>query len=124
MATFHFAPPEKFSFKPEESCKWIRRFEHFRVASELNKRDEESQVNTLMYSMGDQADDILQSFGPSDADRKKYKSVKDTFEGHFIIKRNAIFERARFNKRVQEWGESVDSFITDLYTVDFVSLET
>ena len=87
------------------------------MASELNKRDEESQVNTLIYSMGDEADDILQSFGLSDADRKKYKSVKDKFEGHFIIKRNVIFERARFNMRVQEEGESVDSFITDLYTL-------
>ena len=56
------------------------------MVSELNKRDEESQVNTLIYSMGDEADDILQSFGLSDADRKKYKSVKDKFEGHFIIK--------------------------------------
>ena len=67
--------------------------------------------------MGDEADDILQSFDLSDADRKKYKSVKDKFEGHFIIKRNVIFERARFNMRVQEEGESVDSFITDLYTL-------
>ena len=56
------------------------------MVSELNKRDEESQVNTLIYSMGDEADDILQSFGLSDADRKKYISVKDKFEGHFIIK--------------------------------------
>ena len=117
MATFQVTPPEKFSFKPEEWCKWTRRFERFRVASELNKRDEESQVNTLTYSMGDEADDILQSFGLSDADRKKYTSVKDKFEGHFIIKRNVIFERARFNMRVQEEDESVDSFITDLYTL-------
>ena len=87
------------------------------MASELNKRDEKSQVNTLIYSMGDQANDILQSFGLSDADREKYKSVKDKFDGHFIIKRNVIFERARFNMRVKEEGESVDSLITDLYTL-------
>ena len=117
MATFQVTPPEKFSFKPEEWCRWIRRFERFRVASELNKRDEESQVNTLVYSMGDEADDILQSFDLSETDRKKYKNVKDKFEGHFVIKRNVIFERARFNMRVQQEGESVDSFITDLYTL-------
>ena len=117
MATFQVTLPEKFSFKPEEWCKWIRRFERFRVASVLNKRDEESQVNTLIYSIGDEADDILQSFDLNDADRKKYKSVKDKFEEHFVIKRNVIFERARFNMRVQEEGESADSFITDLYTL-------
>ena len=64
------------------------------MASELNKRDEESQVNTLIYSMGDEADDILQSFGLSDADRKKYKSVKDKFEGHFIIKKKCDIRKS------------------------------
>ena len=117
MATFQVTPPERFSFKPEEWSKWIRRFERFRLASELNKKDEESQVNTLIYSMGDEADDILQSFGMSEDDRKKYNAVKKKFEGHFIIKRNVIFERARFNMRVQTEGESVDNFITDLYTL-------
>ena len=73
MATFQVTPPEKFSLMPEEWCKWIRRFERFRVASKLNKRDEESQVSTLIYSMGDEADDGLQSFGLSDADRKNTK---------------------------------------------------
>ena len=28
-----------------------------------------------------------------------------------------FFKRARFNMRVQQEGESVDSFITDLYTL-------
>ena len=117
MATFQVTPPKRFSFKPEEWSKWIRRFERFRLASELNKKDEESHVNTLIYSMGDEAEDILQSFGMSKDDRKKYNAVKKKFEGHFIIKRNVIFERARFNMRVQTEGESVDNFITDLYTL-------
>ena len=62
----------------------------------------------LIYSMGDEAEDILHSFGLSDADQKKY---------HFIPTRNTIFECARFNRQVQEEGESVDAFITDLYTL-------
>ena len=117
MATFQVTPPERFSFKPEEWSKWIRRFERFRLASELNKTNEESQVNMLIYSMGDEADDILQSFGMSADDRKKYNAVKNKFEGHFIFKRNMIFERACFNMCVQTEGESVDTFITDLYTL-------
>ena len=50
-------------------------------------------------------------------DRKKYDAVKAKFEGHFIIKRNVIFERARFNLRVQKENEPVDTFITDLFTL-------
>ena len=41
--------------------------------------------------------------------------MKERFENHFIVKRNVIFERAKFNSRNQRAGESVDSFITDLY---------
>ena len=90
MASFNVAPPEKFSFKPEEWPKWIRRFERFRVASELNEKPENTQISTLIYSMGDEADDILSSFTMSDDDREKYDAVKAKFEGHFIIERNVI----------------------------------
>lgn len=41
--------------------------------------------------------------------------VKGKFEAHFVVKRNVIFERAIFNLRSQQDGESVDNFITDLY---------
>ena len=117
MASFSVVPPEKFSFKPEEWPKLIRRFERFRVASELNKKPENTQISTLIYSMGDEADDILSSFTMSDDDKEKYDAVKAKFEGHFIIKRNVIFERAKFNLCVQKEGESADNFLTDLYTL-------
>ena len=51
--------------KLEEWPKWSRRFERFRQASGLAKEEEESQINTLIYAMGDQADDILNSFKQS-----------------------------------------------------------
>ena len=41
--------------------------------------------------------------------------MKAKFDGHFVKRRNVIYERARFNQRVQEPGESVDAFITALY---------
>ena len=65
--------------------------------------------------MGDKADDILQSFNLSDENLKSYKTVKERFDTHFIQRRNTIFERAKFNCRKQEAGESVDDFITDLH---------
>ena len=65
--------------------------------------------------MGDKADEILQSFGLSADDEKKYATVKGKFEAHFVKRHNTVFERAKFNKHKQEGGESVDDFITDLY---------
>ena len=116
MATFQVATPSPFDFaKPEEWPKWLKRFERFRQASELCKKSEESQVNTLLYSMGKKADVILQSFGLGEEELKKYETVVDNFQRHFISRRNVIFERAKFNSRIQEEGETADSFITALY---------
>ena len=117
-ATFQVAAPEPFNFsRPEEWTKWIRRFERFRKASGLDAKEDEAQVNTLIYSMGDDADEILRSFALSDADKKKYAPVVAQFEAHFVKRRNIIFERARFNMRRQEEGEPVDAFITGLYAL-------
>ena len=114
--SYRISPPEELDFsKPNECPKWIKRFERFRSASGLNRIDSESQVNTLLYTMGRKSDDIMPTFALSAEDTKKYEGVKDRFEQHFVKKRNVIYERAKFNRRKQEVGESVISFITDLY---------
>ena len=77
MASYQIAPPERFDIsKPDEWPKWLRRFERFRQASGLIDKDEESQVNTLIYTMGDEVDDILHSLALSADDKKKYGPVK------------------------------------------------
>ena len=81
-ATFQVSAPELFPFsRPDEWLKWSRRFERFRLASGLA---EKVQVNTLIYSMGDEADDILCSFALSEADSKQYATVKGKFDSHFV----------------------------------------
>ena len=117
-ATFQVSLPEPFCFtRPEEWPKWIRRFECFRIASGLEESRDDVQVNTLIYAMGDQTDDILRSFALTEDDRKNYAIVRAKFDGHFIQRRNVIFERAKFNRRKQEEGEPVESFITSLYAL-------
>ena len=49
-------------------------------------------MNTLLYSMGDEADDILRSFKLSSDELEKYDTVKAKFDQHFVKKRNVIFE--------------------------------
>ena len=116
MASYQVPPPKSFDFsKPEEWPSWIRRFQRFRVASGLSEKSSENQVNTLMYTMGDIADDILTSFELTKEEKKTYNTVAAKFQGHFVKKRNIIFERAKFNQHKQEEGESVDDFVTALY---------
>ena len=116
MAIFQVSTPTPLNFsKPEEWRKWLKHFERFRQASELCKKSGESQVNTLLYTMGEMADDILQSFKLSEEELKEYDTVVARFQRHFVSRRNIIFERAKFNSRIQGEGESADTFITALY---------
>lgn len=80
-ATFTTQPTEPFDFsKPQQWEKWIRRFERFRQASNLHLSSEANQVNTLIYCMGDEADDILQGQALSDVQRHQYKAVRDILD--------------------------------------------
>ena len=81
----------------------------------MDQRTGENQVNTLVYSMGDQADDILIPFELNEEQEIEYDTVKSKFENHFVIKKNVIFGRAKFNSRSQGDGKLVDNFITELY---------
>ncbi|XP_061159755.1 uncharacterized protein K02A2.6-like [Syngnathus typhle] len=117
-ATFTIQPPEAFDFsRPQQWEKWIRRFERFRLASNLHLSSEANQVNTLIYCMGDEADDILRGQALSDAQRHQYQAVRDTLDIYFVPRKNIIYERARFNQRVQQVNETVDSFVTALYAL-------
>ena len=101
--------------KPNEWPKWIRRFKRYRLASGLNGKPDAMQVNTLVYAMGDEADDIMSGFGLTEEEREVYQNVNTKFDESFVVRRNTIFERAKFNRRCQEEGENVDSYITSLF---------
>ncbi|XP_023818547.1 uncharacterized protein LOC101161326 isoform X3 [Oryzias latipes] len=114
MSRFQVPPPQKFSFKADDWPKWIKRFERFRIASGLETQAEENQVNALIYSMGEEAEDILVSLHLSPEEAVDFHTVKTRLDTHFVARRNIIFERAKFNQRQQEMEETVDSFHTAL----------
>ena len=118
MATpnFRLEPPPSFDFrKPDEWPRWFRRFDQFRVASGLAADSEEKQVSTLLYCLGEEAEEVL---AVSDTKPKKtYKAVVDTFNSFFGVRRNIIYERARFNTRVQQEGESAEQYVIALHSL-------
>ena len=116
MANVRLQPPDSFDFRnPDKWPKWKRRFEQFQSASGLAAEGEPRQVSTILYCLGEDADDVLTSTSISEADRKKYDSVMAKFDAFFKVRKNIIFERARFNQRSQLDGESAEQYITALY---------
>ena len=77
MATYQVPVTPNFNFRQlEEWSKWLCRFKRFRQPSDLDKKTDEKQVSALIYTMGDEADNILKSYHLSEDDLKKYKTVK------------------------------------------------
>ena len=64
--------------------------------------------------MGGNANEIFRNFQLAEGDQV-YETVKGRFATHFAGRTNVIFERVRFNKRVQGEQESVINFIESLY---------
>ena len=116
MARHNLAPPDSFNFRnPDDWPRWKRRFEQYRVASGLSDDSPEKQVNTLLYCLGEQAEAVLTSTNTSAEDRKLYDTVITKLDGFFKVRKNVIFERARFNRRNQQQGDSAEQYIIVLY---------
>ena len=67
--------------------------------------------------MSDQAEDILNSFKLNATQLEEYKTIKGKFDSDFVVRRNIIYERPKFNRRVQNDNESVEEFINSLHVL-------
>ena len=60
MAMTNLQPPDPFWFKKtEEWLKWKCHFEQYRVELGSVDKDEDHQVSTLLYCLGEDAEDVL-----------------------------------------------------------------
>ena len=99
MASIQLKPPQPFDFaKPDEWPRWERCYEQYRHASGLLAEDDMRQVSTLLYCLGQEANDVLSAMGISDEKRQKYEKVMEKLEDHFKVRKNVIFEHTCFNR--------------------------
>ncbi len=111
-------PPGRFDFRhPDEWPKWKRRFTQYLAATGLDQEGDVRKVSTLLYCMGEEGDDVLTSTNISAANRKKFDTVLNKFDSFFDVRKNVIYERAKFNQRNQAEGESAEQYITALYSL-------
>ena len=75
------------------------------------------QVSTFLYSLGEESESVLTSMNATANDRKEYAQVIKKFNAFFKIRKNVIFERARFNCRNHLTGETAEQYIMTLYTL-------
>ena len=90
---------------------------NFREVSGLLVESETRQVSTLLYTMGENANNVLTSTQITNEEQNKYDTVLTKFDEFFKVRRNGIFERAIFNCRNQLPGETVEQYISKLYAL-------
>ena len=113
MAEIRLQPPEPFNFRnPDDWPRWKRRFQQFREASGLDESSETKQVSTFLYCLGEESEAVLTSTNATSEERKEYKKVVEKFDSYFQVRKNVIFERARFNKRKLQRSTSWSSTIS------------
>ena len=88
-------PHSAFCFdRPDEWGKWKRRLEQFHLVSRISAEFEERQVSTLLYTLGEDAEDVLSS---TEDNRKKCAEVMSKLDSFFYVRKNVICECAKFN---------------------------
>ena len=116
IAMIRLQPPEPFNFRnPDDWPRWKSRFQQFRDASGLSTESSSKQVSTFLYCLGEEAESVLASTGVTTDDRKDYATVLEKVDGFFQVRKNVIYERARFNRRNQQSGETAEQYIMALY---------
>ena len=112
-----FNPPDSFDFS--HPVTWLpleQRFARFRIATKLDKEDQIVQVSYLIYAMGTEAEQVIESFTfINDGDNEKFDPVMAKFDAPFVPKTKVIHERSTFNKCVQKASETVESFVRRLF---------
>ncbi|KAK8778559.1 hypothetical protein V5799_020100 [Amblyomma americanum] len=108
-------PGELHIRRPEDWKFWFTRCVRYRVISGLQKQDGETQVNTVIYATGRESEDVLASLRLTDAQKRDYDAASRAFTKHVVLRMNVMYDRDKFNKRMQEAPETVDTFVTDLY---------
>jgi hypothetical protein len=95
-----FKPPSTFDFgKPELWKEWIDRFKGFRLAAKLTKETKEIQINSLLYSMGPEAEKVnCQLRFDAEGDSNKCDKVVEKLNAYFTPQMNVIHERCVFNQ--------------------------
>jgi hypothetical protein len=103
------APLEFSGNIAENYKKFKQRVNICMTANGLHQKSEEVKVAIFLNTIGEEGIDIFNNFKLSDEDQKKYDLIVKRFDEYLLPKKNVIYERFLFYKRVQEPNVPMDS---------------
>ena len=99
---------------PAEGWKlWKQMWNNYSIITKLADQNKQYQTALFLHAVGPDALTIHNGFqfAPTE-DKDDVDTVIAKFDQHFIGQINETYERYFFNKRDQEPGETIDSYIT------------
>ena len=98
--------------------KWIQIWKAYEIVTGLDKQPSTLRVASFIMCIGPDALEIHAGLlFPSDDDRQNIDKVLELWQDYCIGKTNVIYERYRFNNRLQVSDESIDAYTTALRTL-------
>ena len=110
-----FKPPEPLNLEgnPSENWRrWKQGFELYLEVSGISDKEEKTKAATLLHVAGAEALEVYNTFTYN----MKVKPIMDKSEAYCNPRKNVTWERHVFNNRIQQPGEPIDHFVTDLHT--------
>ncbi|XP_075550765.1 uncharacterized protein LOC142584546 [Dermacentor variabilis] len=102
----------EFDPKTQKFESYLERFEHFLTANDIA---DAKRLPVFLTVIGPEAYEVLRSLVvPATPGEKSYAEVKRLLKEHYSPRSSVIAERCKFNRRVQQEGESVEVFIVEL----------
>ena len=98
----------------EKWSDWKETWEHYSIASKVNKEDGDVQVAALLTVIGPEARKVFKTWNLTAAQKKDIKGVIERLENYCKPRKNVPFERYLFNVRQQKPGELFDRYVTAL----------
>ena len=117
----HVSLPQKFDTKGNLAAnwkKWIQIWKAYEIVTGLDKQPSTLRVATFITCIGPDALEIHTGLPfQSDDDMQNIDKVLELWQNYCIGKTNVIYERYRYNNRLQESDESIDAYTTALRTL-------
>lgn len=102
----------EFNPKSDNIRSYFERFENF---VDINEVPAAKKLKLFLNVVGGQAyEELKKILVPQKPTDKTFEQVRELLENHFSPEYSVIAERCKFNRRVQQEGESVKDFMTEL----------
>ena len=108
----------KIDNESEISTNWKRfkrAWDNYEIATNLVKESKEYRCAVLLTCIGEDANEILEGFKfEDDESDRDIDKVLEKFHQYCVGSTHEAFESFKFNSRVQENAESIDTFVSEL----------